>query len=224
MLVLFGAVSFVLLIACVNVANLLLARGTVRQREIAIRLAVGANRARLVRQLLTESIVLSVMGGAASVALAWWGVRVLGAINPVAGNPFGRRVSGLTVLGLSSIRLDSNALLFTFGVALLTGILFGLAPALQSSRADVSGALKNAGARSSVAAAAGKSALVVVEVALAMVLLIGAGLMIKSFGRLLNTQSGVDPENVLTLRVNLPAAMNGPGAASRPSSPPSGSA
>jgi putative ABC transport system permease protein len=207
-LVLFGAVSFVLLIACVNVANLLLARGTVRQREIAIRLAVGAGRMRLVRQLLTESVVLSVMGAAASLALASIGVSALAAINPVAGNPFGRRVSGLTVLGLSSIRLDSNALLFTFSIALLTGILFGLAPALQSSRADVGSALKNSGARFSVAAAAGKSTLVIVEVALAMILLVGAGLMIKSFGRLLATRSGVDPENVLTMRVNLPSTPN----------------
>jgi putative ABC transport system permease protein len=212
-LVLFGAVSFVLLIACVNVANLLLARGTVRQREIAIRLAVGANRGRLVRQLLTESVVLSAMGAAASLALAWWGVGVLSAINPVAGNPFGRRVSGLTVLGLSSIRLDSSALLFTFGVALLTGILFGLAPALQSSRGDVSGALKNAGARFSAAAVAGKSALVIVEVALAMILLVGAGLMLKSFGRLIGTRLGADPDNVLTMRVSLPGMSDNPAGA-----------
>jgi putative ABC transport system permease protein len=214
-LVLLGAVSFVLLIACVNVANLLLARGTTRQREIAIRLAVGARRARLVRQLLTESVLLAVTGAAASLVLAWCGVQALGAINPVAGNPFGRRLSGLTVLGLSSIRLDSRALLFTFTIALATGILFGLAPAFQASRADVSGALKNAGARFSSVAAAGKSMLVIVEVALAMILLVGAGLMIKSFGRLLATQSGVDPENVLTLRVNLPGMANDPAAATR---------
>ncbi len=207
-LVLLGAVGFVLLIACVNVANLLLARGTVRQREIAIRLAVGANRSRLVRQLLTESVTLSVVGAAASLVLAWCGVQALSAINPVAGNPFGR-VSGLTVLGLSSIRIDSRALIFTFAIALLTGILFGLAPALQGSRADVSGALKNAGAKFSAAALAGKSALVVVEVALAMILLVGAGLMIKSFGRLLNTRSGVDTHNVLTMRVSLPMTLDG---------------
>ncbi len=210
-LVLFGAVSFVLLIACVNIANLLLARGSVRRREIAIRLAVGANRARLVRQLLTESMVLALAGGAAGLAVAYLGVRALGSINPVAGNPFGRQVSGLTVLGLSSMHLDGRALLFTFAIALATGVLFGLAPAWQGSRADVTEALKNAGARPSGFAGlrvlTGKSMLVVVEVALAVVLLAGAGLMIKSFARLLATRTGVDPENVLTVRINLPEAM-----------------
>ncbi len=209
-LVLYAAVTFVLMIACVNVANLLLARGTSRQREIAVRQAVGANRLRLVRQLLTESVLLSSLGAAASLLLAGWGVHTLSAINPVAGSPFGRRVSGLTVIGLRSIRLDSSALLFTIGIALLTGILFGLAPALQASRGDVWGALKSARGRDGFG---GRNGLVVIEVALATVLLIGAGLMIKSFGRLLATRSGVDPENVLTVRVSMPGTMSDAAAA-----------
>jgi putative ABC transport system permease protein len=205
-------VSFVLLIACVNIANLLLARASVRQREIAIRLAVGANRWRLVRQLLTESVLLALLGGIVSLALAYLGVRALSAINPASGNTFtfGRRLSGLTALGLGSIRLDSHALLFTFMVAFVTGVLFGLMPALQGSRADVTDALKSAGTRPSgltgIRILTGKSALVVLEVSLAVVLLTGAGLMIKSFGRLIATPSGVDAENVLTVRVNLPSA------------------
>jgi predicted permease len=126
-LILFGAVSFVLLIACANIANLLLARGSTRSREIAIRLAIGANRGRLVRQLLTESLLLALLGAAVSVALAWAGVRALEWINPAnpatAGNAFGRRLAGLTALGLGSIHVDVRALLFTFGVGLVTGIL-----------------------------------------------------------------------------------------------------
>ena len=207
-LVLMGAVSFVLLIACVNIANLLLARGSARSREIAIRLAVGAARGRLVRQLMTESVLLAMLGAAASLLVASLGVRALGSINPMAGNTFGRRISGLTFLGLSSIHLDAKALLFTLAVALLTGILFGLAPAWQGSRADVTDALKSAGARPSGFGGllTGKSILVVAEVALAVVLLAGAGLMIKSFGRLIGTRSGIDPDNVLTVRVILPQA------------------
>jgi putative ABC transport system permease protein len=201
-LVLFGAVGCVLLIACVNVANLLLARGSARQREIAVRLAIGANRGRLVRQLLTESLLLAVLGAAASVLLAWWGVHLLGAINPTAGNPFGR-LSGLTVLGLSGIRLDWRALAFTFAVSLPAGLLFGLAPALQGSRGSLTGALSSGG-RSAASAAGRRSALVILEVALSVILLTGAGLMLKSFARLIATRSGVDPENVLTLRISVP--------------------
>jgi len=212
-LVLFGAVSFVLLIACVNIANLLLARGTVRRREIAIRLAVGANRRRLVRQLLTESLLLAGLGGLASVALAYAGVKALAAVNPGATDTFtfGRRLSGLTQLGLGSIRLDGSALLFTFAIALLTGVLFGLLPAWQGSRADVTDALKSAGARPR-GFLAGKSILVVAEVALAVVLLAGAGLMIKSFSRLIATRTGVDPDGVLTVRLSLPDALAARGA------------
>jgi putative ABC transport system permease protein len=212
-LVLFGAVSFVLLIACVNVANLLLARGAARQREIAIRLAVGAKRSRLVRQLLTESLLLALLGGIASVALAYAGVKALAAINPGANDSFtfGHRLSGPTLLGLGSIRLDPRALLFTFGVALATGMLFGLLPAWQGSRAELTDALKAASAipRGFLT---GRSILVVAEVALSVVLLTGAGLMIKSFGRLIATRSGVDPENVLTVPINLPDTLASHGA------------
>jgi putative ABC transport system permease protein len=219
-LVLFGAVSLVLLIACVNIANLLLARGSTRSREIAIRLAIGANRRRLVRQLLTESLLLAMLGAVASVALAWVGVHALELINPAnphtAGNAFGRRLPGLSALGLGTIRLDSRALLFTFGIALLTGILFGLAPALQGSRANVADAIKSGGARpaglAGIRILSGKSILVVTEVALAVVLLIAAGLMIKSFGRLIATRTGVDPDHVLTVRINLPGAVKQPAA------------
>ncbi len=220
MLVLFGAVSFVLLIACVNIANLLLARGSTRSREIAIRLAIGADRRRLVRQLLTESLMLAMLGAVASVVLAWAGVHALELINPAnpntVGNAFGRRLAGMSALGLSSVRLDSRALLFTFGIALLTGTLFGLAPAVQGSRADVADALKSGGGRPSglagIRVLTGKSVLVVTEVALAVVLLIGAGLMIKSFGRLIATRTGVDPDHVLTVRIQLPLAGRTPGA------------
>jgi putative ABC transport system permease protein len=207
-LVLFGSVAFVLLIACVNIANLLLARGSTREREIAIRLAVGAGRWRLVRQLLTESLLLAVLGAGASLLLAYWGVQLLGSINPVTGNPFGRGISGFALVGLRSIRLDGTALLFTLGAALLTGVLFGLLPALQASRSDVADALKSTGSRGhdrrGIRALTSKSALVVTEVALALVLLVASGLMIKSFWRLLSTRIGVDPEKVLTVRIDLP--------------------
>jgi putative ABC transport system permease protein len=209
-LVLSGAVTFVLFIACANLANLLLARGSTRRREIAIRFAVGATKSRIVRYLLTESLLLSGLGAVAGLALANAGVFALNLINPVNGNAlaFGRRLSGLTILGLGSIQLDSRALFFTFGAALLTGVLFGLAPALAGARTDVNDALKNGAARpTGIGAFATKSLLVVLEVALTMVLLAGAGLTLKSFERLIATRSGVDPEDVLTVRLNLP----GPG-------------
>ena len=174
---------------------------------------MGANRWRLVRQLLTESILLGMLGGTASLALAYLGVQALAAVNPSSTNAFtfGRRLSGLTLMGLGSIRLDSHALLFTFAAALVTGVLFGLLPAWQGSRADVTDALKSGGARPR-GLVNGKSILVVAEVALAVVLLTGAGLMIKSFGRLIATRSGVDAGNVLTVRVDLPAALAANGA------------
>ena len=209
-LVLFGAVSFVLSIACVNIANLLLARGSARSREMAIRQAVGASRARLMRQLLTESVLLAVAGAAAGLAIAYAGVRALSVINPANGAAFGQRMSGLTVLGLTSIRLDLNALVFTAAVALATGILFGLLPAWQNSRVGAAGSLHTAGAHPSGMRGLGllswRNLLVISETALAVVLLVGAGLMIKSFGRLMATSTGVDPENVLTVRVNLPGS------------------
>ncbi|PYV07602.1 MAG: hypothetical protein DMG07_28100, partial [Acidobacteria bacterium] len=191
-----------------NVANLLVARSAAREREIAIRLALGASRLRLVRQLLTESLLLAACGAAAGLLLAAWGVRLLGSVNPAAANPFGRRLSGYSLLALGAVRLDSTALLFTAAAALATGILFGLVPALAASRADLADALKSGGlqaaGRGAVRVLSGRSFLVVAEIALALVLLVGSGLMIKSFGRLLATRSGIDPERLLTLRVTLP--------------------
>mgnify|MGYP001059968130 CR=1 FL=1 len=206
-LILFGAVGFVLLIACVNLANLLLARGNARLREIAVRLAVGARRMRLVRQLLTESALLSLLGALAGLALAWWGVSLILSIGPAGFGSLGHRLSGLTLIGLSTIRLDGSVMLFTLGVALLTAFLFGVLPAVQASRIDVADALRSAGSRSSSLGVAGfrasGSLLIAGEVALALVLLIGAGLMIRSLERLLSVRTGIDPENLVTLRVSM---------------------
>jgi putative ABC transport system permease protein len=207
-LVLFGAVACVLLIACVNIANLLLAKASSREREIAVRLAVGAGRTRLVRQLLTESVLLALLSAVASVAIAWLGVRLLSVINPTTGSVFGRRFSGLTMLGLGSIQLDHRALLFTCCIAFATGVLFGLLPALQASHPTLTDALKSGGSKTSGLGGGriltGKSLLITGEIGLALMLLIAAGLMIKSFARLVSTRSGVDPDRVLTLRINLP--------------------
>ena len=206
-LVLAGAVAFVLLIACVNLANLLLARGTARRREIGIRFAVGASKARIVRYLLTESLLLAGLGAGLGFALAYAGVIALNAINPVNGSSLalGQRLPGLTMLGLNSIHLEIRALLFTMGVAVLTGLLFGVFPAFAGARTDVNGALKTGRERPS-GVLAGKSLLVVAEVALTMVLLAGAGLSLKSFERLISTSSGIDPDGLLTVRLNLPGA------------------
>jgi putative ABC transport system permease protein len=206
-LVLFGAVGFVLLIACVNLANLLLARVSTRQREMSIRLAVGASRARIVRYLLTESLLLALAGGAASLLLADLAVSSLNLIKPSSGNAFAfvRRLSGLEILGFSSIHLDSRALFFTFSAALATGVIFGLAPAFRGSRADLSEGLKRSASRTSAGGVLrAKNLLIVCEVAMAIVLLTGAGLLIKSFARLTGTPSGIDPENVLTANLAVP--------------------
>jgi putative ABC transport system permease protein len=208
-LILFGAVVFVVMIACLNVANLLLVRGSARGREIAIRSAIGAGRGRILRQLLTESLLLAILGGAASLMVAYVGVRALSAINPADTFTFGR-LPGLTQLGFNSIRLDSSALAFTFATALLAGVAFGLAPAWHTSRADLTDALKKKSGRSfGFRIVRAKNVLVVVEVALALVLLAGAGLMLKSFSRLTSTPIGVDPNNVLTARLSLPPGPEG---------------
>ena len=193
-LVLFGAVGFVLLIACANLANLLLARGAVRRREIAVRLAMGATRARLVRQLLTESVLLSVAGGALGLGLAY---ASTGAINALSQGVLPR---------VEDIRVDLMVLLFTLCAAALTGVLFGLAPALQSAAMDVSEDLKE-GTRN--ASAGGprdrvRAALVAVEVALAVVLLAGAGLLVKSVYRLVHVETGFASGDVLTMQINVP--------------------
>ncbi len=206
--VLFGAVGFVLLIACANVANLQIGRANARRREIAVRLAIGAGRGRLLRLLLTESMLLSAIGGAASVLVAWWGTRVLSTIDPSALRVQGKGVVVLGTVGFDAVRLDATALLFTMGVAVLVGVLFGLAPALHVTRASVAGALKDGAAESARGAGlrrvTGRRALVVLEVALAIVLLAGSGLMIRSLSKLLGVRTGYDGRNVLTLRLTVP--------------------
>lgn len=195
LLVLFGAVGLVLLIGCVNVANLLLARAAGRRREIAIRVALGAGRGRLIRQFLTESILLSVAGGLVGLLIAKWGVSILIAL-----------ASGVLPRA-GEIGLDTRVLAFTFGLSVLTGIAFGLAPALQSSRSDVQTALKDSGnAGSSPQRNRLRSWLVVAEVSAALVLLIGAGLLLKSFWQLQRMDAGLRPENVVTMSLALPQA------------------
>ena len=191
LLILLAAVGFVLLIACANVANLLLVRAAARESEIVIRAALGAGRARIVRQLLTESLMLAAAGGVAGVALAAWITRALVALAP-------RGIPRLQEIGL-----DSAALLFALGTSLLTGVLFGLAPALQASRTDLSGAIRE-GTRGSKGGGAARSALVVVETALAVVLLAGAGLLIRSFSRLQEVNPGFETQHAVTFNLELP--------------------
>ena len=200
LLILLGSVGFVLLIACANVANLQLARAAVRQKEIAVRAAVGAGRARLIRQLLTESALLSLMGGGLGLLLAFAAIRVLRLFGPD------------TLPRLHEIGLDSRVLLFTLFVSLVTGIVFGLAPALRASRVDLNEVLKDGGR----GPASGntfdgghhrkRDLLIIAEVALSLVLLIGAGLLLRTYQRIQDANPGFDIHNVLSFRVALPAA------------------
>jgi predicted permease len=197
LLILSAAVAFVLLIACANVANLLLVRATARKREVALRAAIGAGRGRIVRQLLTESVTLSVMGGILGLGLGVLGIRALLSIN-TAGMP---RIGQDGVL----VGLDWRVLLFTAALSIGTGILFGLLPALQSSRTDLTTALKDSTGRSGATLRHNKarSTLVVVEVALALLLLVGSALLIRTLVNLRAVQPGYDPKNVLTMRMAL---------------------
>jgi putative ABC transport system permease protein len=193
LLVLLGAVGFVLLIGCANVANLLLARSTVREREIALRTALGSSRGRLVRQLLTESLVLAALGGGLGLLLAAWGSSALG------------RLVALYLPRAGEIELSVPVLGFTAFLIILTGVVFGLLPALQTSRADLQGVLKDSGRGTAGAPRTRlRAALVVAEVAVALMLLAGAGLMLRSFQRLMAVEYGFDPDRLLTLQMWLP--------------------
>jgi putative ABC transport system permease protein len=194
LLILFGAVAFVLLIACVNVTNLLLARASARRKEMAIRAALGASRLRVIRQLLTESIVLSIAGGALGLLIALWGTDALVA------------ASGDQLPRAAQIGLDLRVLGFTLLVSLLTGALFGLVPAIHSSKTDLNEALKEGGRGTSEGVRRNRlrSALVTVEVAFAVVLLIGAGLLIQSLWRLQGVNAGINPHNVITFNLGVP--------------------
>ena len=193
LLLLLAAVGFVLLIACVNMANLTLARGTVRRRELAIRSALGAGRLRVVRQLLLESAMLAVIGGAFGLLLANWTIKFLAAGLPEYLADANSRVA--------SLKVDATALGFTLALSLLTTILFGLVPALQLSRVTLSEELKEGG-RTAGARNRFRSALVIAEVTLAMVTLVGAGLMIKSLWRLVHVNPGYEPAGVLTAQID----------------------
>jgi putative ABC transport system permease protein len=194
LLMLMVAVGFVLLIACTNVANLLLARATVRRREISIRVALGAGKRRLIQQFLTEGLLLSLIGGGLGIALAWWTLIVLGKI----AFPFLPRSQ--------EIRIDARVLLFTLSVAMLTSVVFGLIPSLQSGKTDVQEALKEGGNTLSGGLVGGwlRQFLVVVEVAAAVVLLIGAGLMIRSLIQMRQVEPGLKTQNLLTAKISLP--------------------
>ena len=192
--VLLGAVAFVLLIACANVANLMLARASAREKELAIRAALGAGRGRLVRQLMTESLVLGLAGGLLGLLLAYWGVDALRALAPV------------NTPRLDEIRIDLAVLAFTFSVSLITGLFFGLGPAWHVARTDLRETLNEAGRGTSATGGSLhlRSWLVISEIALAVLLLVGAGLLMRSFSRLLEVSPGFQTQHLLTMELSLP--------------------
>ena len=194
LLILLGAVALVLLIACANVANLQLARATYRKREIAVRTALGASRLRIVRQLLTESLLLSIVSGAVGLALSIWLTRLLVSISPPNSPRF------------EEIGMDFRVFGFAFAVTFITGVVFGLVPAIQTSKIDLNETLKESG-RSGSQARRNRigSTLMVSEIALSFMLLVGAGLLIKSFIHLREVNPGFNPSNMLTMRLSLPA-------------------
>ena len=194
LLVLLGAVAFVLLIACANVANLLLARATFRQKEIAVRTALGASRLRIIRQLLTESLLLSIISGALGLLLSIWLTRLLIGVSPANSPRF------------NEIAIDATVFLFTLAVTILTAFIFGLAPALTLSRPAMNETLKEGGRQGTPGVARNRigGLLMVTEIALSFILLAGAGLLIKSFFRLTEVNPGFNPNNVLTMRMALP--------------------
>ncbi|HXI21796.1 MAG TPA: ABC transporter permease, partial [Gemmatimonadales bacterium] len=192
LLMLLGAVALVLLIACVNVANLMLTRATARHKEIAVRAALGSSRARMVRQLLTESVLLALLGGVLGLAIAAWGTHALGSM------------SQHYLPRASDIGIDGPVLAFTLGLSVLTGLAFGMVPALQASRTDLQGVLRESTRGGGAVSNRARGTLVVIEVALALVLLTGAGLLLRSFARLAGIAPGFDPQHVLALQVWLP--------------------
>jgi len=196
LLVLLTAVGLVLLIACANVANLLLARSMGRSREFAIRAALGANQTRVIRQLLTESVLLAGLGGALGLLLAFWGTKAVLATLPGA------------LPRANEVSLDSRVLLFTVVLSLFAGIVFGLAPALKTSRVNLQDVLKKSGTGSGGARHGLHGVFVAVEVALALVLLVGAGLMIRSLTALWRVDPGFNPNHAITFVLSLPADPN----------------